>query len=74
MNKGLPLDLSAGRIGDVFCLPIAMQLDALPGPYIRRLQQIAVAIFLQETEGFGVTPIQYGTMTSPGRCALPASS
>lgn len=59
--------LSAGRIGDVFCLPIAMQLDALPGPYIRRLQQIAVAIFLQETEGFGVTPIQYGVLLTVHR-------
>lgn len=44
-----------------------MQLETLPGPYIRRLQQIAVAIFLQETEGFGVTPVQYGALLMVGR-------
>lgn len=40
----------------------AVDLDALPGHYIRRLQQIAVAIFLQETEGHGVTPVQYAAL------------
>jgi DNA-binding MarR family transcriptional regulator len=39
-----------------------VDLDALPGHYIRRLQQIAVAIFLQETEAHGVTPVQYGAL------------
>jgi len=34
----------------------------MPGHYIRRLQQIAVAVFLQETESLGVTPIQYAAM------------
>jgi DNA-binding MarR family transcriptional regulator len=37
-------------------------LETLPGHYIRRLQQIAVAIFLQETESFGVTPVQYAAL------------
>ncbi|NBP27479.1 MAG: MarR family transcriptional regulator, partial [Betaproteobacteria bacterium] len=32
-------------------------LHDMPGHYIRRLQQIAVAVFLQEVESFGVTPI-----------------
>jgi len=39
--------------------PDPMDLESLPGHYIRRLQQIAVAIFLQETEAHGVTPVQY---------------
>ena len=47
-----------------------LDLDTLPGHYIRRLQQIAVAIFLQETEAHGVTPIQYAALqavhTAPG--------
>jgi len=34
----------------------------LPGHYIRRLQQIAVAVFLQETEPFGLTPVQFGAL------------
>jgi DNA-binding MarR family transcriptional regulator len=40
----------------------AVDLEALPGHHIRRLQQIAVAIFLQETEGTGVTPVQYAAL------------
>ena len=47
-----------------------IHLDDLPGHHIRRLQQIAVAIFLQETEPFGVTPVQYaalqGVAIAPG--------
>jgi DNA-binding MarR family transcriptional regulator len=39
-----------------------VDLESLPGHYIRRLQQIAVAIFLQETEALGVTPVQYAAL------------
>jgi MarR family transcriptional regulator, lower aerobic nicotinate degradation pathway regulator len=35
-----------------------------PGYLIRRLHQIAVAIFLQETEQFGVTSVQYAALQS----------
>lgn len=41
---------------------VAVDLDDLPGHYIRRLHQIAVAIFLQETEALGVTPVQYAAL------------
>ncbi len=41
-----------------------VDLDSLPGHHIRRLQQIAVAIFLQETEPHGVTPVQYAALQS----------
>src|SRR5690242_12200285 len=40
----------------------ALDLDELPGHYIRRLQQIAVAVFLQETEAHGLTPVQYAVL------------
>ena len=40
----------------------ALALQRLPGHQIRRLQQIAVAIFLQETEGHGITPVQYAAL------------
>jgi MarR family transcriptional regulator, lower aerobic nicotinate degradation pathway regulator len=47
-----------------------IDLDNLPGHYIRRLQQIAVAIFLDESREFEVTPVQYGALqaisNSPG--------
>ncbi|HUD33843.1 MAG TPA: MarR family winged helix-turn-helix transcriptional regulator [Variovorax sp.] len=34
--------------------PSKLDLDTLPGYHIRRLQQIAVAVFLQETEAHGL--------------------
>lgn len=37
---------------------------SLPGFHIRRLQQIAVAIFTQETAGFDVTPVQYASLAA----------
>ena len=40
----------------------ALDLQALPGHNIRRLQQIAVAIFLQEAEPHGLTPVQYAAL------------
>lgn len=41
-----------------------IELDALPGHTIRRLQQIAVAIFMQECVASGVTPVQYAVLHS----------
>lgn len=40
----------------------AIDLDTLPGHQIRRLQQIAVAIFLQEADSTGLTPLQYAAL------------
>lgn len=45
----------------------ATDLDELPGHYIRRLHQIAVAIFLQETEAHGLTPVQFAALSKVGR-------
>jgi MarR family transcriptional regulator, lower aerobic nicotinate degradation pathway regulator len=42
--------------------PVVVDLGELPGHYIRRLQQIAVAVFLQEAGPTGVTPVQYAAM------------
>jgi DNA-binding MarR family transcriptional regulator len=39
-----------------------VDLEDLPGHHIRRLQQIAVAVFLQETEAHGITPVQFAAM------------
>lgn len=39
-----------------------VQLDSLPGHLVRRLQQIAVALFLQETEPWNLTPVQYAVL------------
>jgi DNA-binding MarR family transcriptional regulator len=35
-----------------------------PGHLARRFQQIAVAIFMEETARFGITPVQYATLTA----------
>jgi DNA-binding MarR family transcriptional regulator len=40
------------------------QLYARPGHLIRRAQQIAVAIFMEETAGFDVTPVQYAALVA----------
>jgi DNA-binding MarR family transcriptional regulator len=50
--------------------PAQHDLADLPGHLIRRLQQIAVAVFLQETESAGTTPVQFAALQavagSPG--------
>ncbi|MEG0149690.1 MAG: MarR family transcriptional regulator [Comamonas sp.] len=40
------------------------ELENYPGYHIRRLQQIAVAVFMEEVEAFGVTPVQYAAMSA----------
>lgn len=47
-----------------------VDLDHLPGHHIRRLQQIAVAVFLQETEPHGITPVQYAALQAVGNAPL----
>ena len=46
--------------------PPELAIDNQPGYYIRRLQQISVAIFLQQTEAFGITPVQYAALQTVG--------
>ena len=41
-----------------------VELENYPGYHIRRLQQIAVAVFMEEAQPFGVTPVQYGAMSA----------
>jgi MarR family transcriptional regulator, lower aerobic nicotinate degradation pathway regulator len=47
--------------------PELLAFEALPGHYIRRLQQIAVAVFLQATEAHGITPVQYAALNQVAR-------
>lgn len=42
-------------------------IEDLPGFHIRRLQQIAVAVFLEETQASGITPVQYAALRTVGR-------
>lgn len=42
-------------------------LEQLPGFLIRRLQQIAVAVFLEETQTSALTPVQYAALATVQR-------
>jgi DNA-binding MarR family transcriptional regulator len=42
--------------------PSTLELNGLPGHDIRRLHQIAVALFMQEAGELGVTPVQYAAL------------
>jgi DNA-binding MarR family transcriptional regulator len=42
-------------------------LEELPGHYIRRLQQIAVGIFLDETAAESITPVQFAVLFATSR-------
>jgi MarR family transcriptional regulator, lower aerobic nicotinate degradation pathway regulator len=44
-----------------------LELAELPGHHIRRLQQIAVGLFMEETQGLNVTPIQYAALHTAWR-------
>ena len=39
-----------------------------PGFLIRRLHQLHCALFVEETRGFGITPVQYSLMTTLAAC------
>ncbi len=41
-------------------------LYAMPGHLVRRSQQIAVALFMEETAAFGMTPVQYAALVAIG--------
>lgn len=47
--------------------PSPVELAELPGHYIRRLQQIAVGLFMEETQELNVTPIQYAALNTVWR-------
>ena len=40
----------------------AFWVQSMPGYLIRRLQQIAVGIFMEETKGFDLTPVQFAAL------------
>lgn len=44
--------------------PKTLPLADLPGHYIRRLQQIAVGLFMEETQSFDITPVQFAALNA----------
>ncbi len=50
------------KLEEKIMTPTAVHVDQIPGHAIRRLQQIAVGIFHQEAQEFGMTPVQYAVL------------
>ena len=46
---------------------LQIDLEALPGHQIRRLQQIAVGLFMEEAEAFELTPVQFAALATVAR-------
>lgn len=42
----------------------SFNFSAAPGHLIRRAQQLAVAVFMEETAGFDVTPVQFAILNA----------
>jgi DNA-binding MarR family transcriptional regulator len=45
-------------------MPKSFDFRHAPGHLIRRANQLAVAIFMEETAGFGVTPVQFAILNA----------
>ena len=45
-------------------MPKSFNFQNAPGYLIRRAQQLAVAIFMEETAGFDVTPVQFAILNA----------
>ena len=60
--------MNTGLDGDSFEAGAAFDnVRAMPGHLLRRCQQIAVSIFLQECRGFDLTPPQFAVLTALAR-------
>ncbi len=56
--------VAAARAGASERVRPVRDLRSRPGHLIRRCQQIAVALFMHETQRFGVTPVQYAALVA----------
>lgn len=45
----------------------ALPIHRMPGHLVRRLQQVAVALFAEELAGHGLTPVQYAALVALDR-------
>lgn len=45
-------------------MPKSFDFRHAPGHLIRRAHQLAVAVFMEETAGFGVTPVQFAILNA----------
>ena len=50
----------ANTVVTLRAMPKSFDFRHAPGHLIRRAHQLAVAIFMEETSDFGVTPVQFG--------------
>ena len=61
MVKKLLPDTAAKSPCSITAIP-RLEVETFPGHGIRRLQQVAVAVFSQATEAWGVTPLQFAVL------------
>ena len=47
--------------------PAVPDIELQPGHLIRRLQQFAVALFMEETQGLDLTPVQFAALAAAHR-------
>lgn len=45
-------------------MPKSFDFEHAPGHLIRRAHQVSVAVFMEETAGFGVTPVQFAILNA----------
>ena len=64
MAAGRPLATDEGRTWSATLAPMAKSFDFhhTPGHLVRRAHQRAVALFMEETAGFDVTPVQFAIL------------
>lgn len=53
-----------GLLGKLAAMARSFDFQNAPGHLIRRAQQLAVAIFMEETTGFDVTPVQFAILNA----------
>jgi DNA-binding MarR family transcriptional regulator len=58
-------DPRKGRVvAKLAAMPKSFDFEHAPGHLIRRAHQLAVAIFMEETSDFGVTPVQFAILNA----------
>lgn len=61
MNKAASREMASSSDNNQPAFP-RLEVETFPGHGIRRLQQLAVAMFTQATDAWGITPLQFAVL------------
>ena len=61
MNKAASREMASSSDNNQPAFP-RLEVETFPGHGIRRLQQVAVAMFTQATDAWGITPLQFAVL------------